>query len=147
MAMDIHLKEVEKIVRNDKRKKWQADPRIKTYFKAGSSESAEQLNEQNVRYFEIYYRKSLVGDIKVFMTTEDQDHNRAQVMILVGEPIAPGIGTRAIELLAQQLKNSYHSIYCLVNRYNIASIKILKKNLFKIKDFLGTDVLLVRKLN
>jgi RimJ/RimL family protein N-acetyltransferase len=142
----LEVKPVTGIKDTDQRKRWQADPRISRYFQSGTSPVTEDSREQNTEYYEIYLDDALVGDIKLFMEEEDIAHNRIQLMILIGEPKIRGIGTEAIKKVLLFLQGRYASVYCVVNRYNIASIKMLQKNNFRIEDFRGSDVVLLHTL-
>jgi RimJ/RimL family protein N-acetyltransferase len=132
---------------NDQRRKWREDPRINRYFTTDPLVAKGESQELEPSYFEIYHDGKLVGDIKVFQLEKDVEKDQAQVVILIGEPVIRGIGTEAIALLIGAIRDRYASIYCLVNRYNIASIKMLQHNGFKIRDFRGNEVRLSRRLS
>jgi RimJ/RimL family protein N-acetyltransferase len=147
--MDVYLKQIQDFVRNKTRDKWLADPLIKKFLSFGSAFQSKTFFEKPafVQNFEIYLDKNLIGDIKVFGTKTDIKKHIAQLLMVLGESRDKGVGTKALELLLDKLKGMYDSVYCNVNRYNIASIKMLRKNGFRIKRFIGNDVVLYKRLS
>lgn len=146
--MNVRLKQIQEFVRNKTREKWLVDPLIKNFLSFGSNPPSKTLFEKPafVQNFEIYLDKKLIGDIKVFGNSKDIKKRVAQVLIVLGESRGMGVGTKALELLLETLKEMYGAVYCNVNRYNIASIKMLRKNGFRIKRFIGNEVVLHKSL-
>ena len=147
--MEVYLKQIQEFVKNKTREKWLNDPLVKKFLAFGSMIPSKVVFEKPsfVQNFEIYLDKKLVGDIKVFGDKKDIKKRLAQVLIVLGESRGLGIGTKALELLLERLKEMYDAVYCNVNRYNIASIKMLRKNGFRIKRFVGNEVVLYKKLS
>ena len=147
--MDVRLKQIQEFVKNKTREKWLEDPLIKKFLSFGANFPAKPFFDKPafVQNFEIYLDKKLIGDIKVFGNTKDIKKRFAQVLIVLGESRGNGVGTKALELLLETLKEMYDAVYCNVNRYNIASIKMLRKNGFRIKRFIGSEVVLYKRLS
>jgi RimJ/RimL family protein N-acetyltransferase len=57
-----------------------------------------------------------------------------------------GIGTQALKLLIDKLKYSYNTVYCIIQRKNIASLKILKRNKFQVENLENDTIRLSRNL-
>ena len=57
-----------------------------------------------------------------------------------------GIGKAALKLLIEKLRESYRSIYCIIQKSNIASLKMLKYNGFQIEKFEDDQIRLSREL-
>jgi RimJ/RimL family protein N-acetyltransferase len=146
--MNIQLKETVEFTSNKSRNKWMADPHIGKYldFSGDSQENSQLEKALFVTNYEIYNGKKLVGDIKVFGYKEDQIKRMAQFLIVLGEQRNKGIGTIAIALLLEKLRKKYISVYCYVNRYNLASIRMLQKNGFLIKNLKSNEVILYKTL-
>ena len=146
--MNVHIKQIQDFVKNQTREKWLADPLVKKFLSFSSNFPSNTLFEKPafVQNFEIYLDKKLIGDIKVFGDKKDIKKCVAQVLLILGESRGKGIGTKAIELLLEKLRGMYDAVYCNVNRYNIASIKMLRKNGFRIKRFVGNEVVLYKRL-
>jgi RimJ/RimL family protein N-acetyltransferase len=149
--MELQLKETKELVTNHERESWLNDPQINEYVMlrdAGSisgEENGSSLTNFN-RYYEIFNNDEHVGDIKVFYDTEDDIFNkRAQILMVVGER-NQGIGTQALELLFDRLKDNYNSVYCIIQRSNVASLKILKRNNFQIESLSNYTIRLSRNL-
>ncbi|NOG47313.1 MAG: GNAT family N-acetyltransferase [Calditrichaeota bacterium] len=136
-------------MKNQTREKWLNDPLVKKFLSFGSSFSSSPLFEKPafVQNFEIYLDKKLIGDIKVFGNNKDIKKHIAQVLMVLGESRGKGVGTKALELLLDSIKGMYDAVYCNVNRYNIASIKMLRKNGFRIKRLVGNEVVLYKTLS
>ena len=149
--MILHLKETKELQTNEERDSWVSDPQIKEYVElrdAGSinlDEDNSSLTNFN-RYYEIYKNDEHVGDIKVFYDSEDDIFNkRAQILMVVGER-SQGIGTQALDLLIEELQDNYDSVYCIIQRTNIASLKILKRNMFNVETLDNYTLRLTRNL-
>ncbi len=147
--MEVYLKQIQEFVKNNTREKWLNDPIIKKFLSFGSNFPSKALFEKPafVQNFEVYLDKKLIGDIKVFGDKADIKKHIAQLLIVLGESRGKGVGTKALELLLEKLRGVYDAVYCNVNRYNIASIKMLRKNGFRIKRFIGNEVVLYRRLS
>ena len=99
------------------------------------------------KFYEIYETDNHVGDIKIFYETEeDIFKKRAQILMVIGDR-NKGIGTQALSILLEKLKNNYFSVYCNILRSNIASLKILKRNGFLIEKIEGDTLVLSRQLS
>jgi RimJ/RimL family protein N-acetyltransferase len=149
--MILHLKETKELQNNEERESWVSDPQIKEYVElrdAGSinlDDDNSSLTNFN-RYYEIYKNNEHVGDIKVFYDCEDDIFNkRAQILMVVGER-GQGIGTQALELLLVELKDNYESVYCIIQRTNVPSLKILKRNMFNVETLDNYTLRLTRDL-
>ena len=147
--MILHLKEKEAIDINDRRNTWLKDPSVNKYVEirdAGISDDSEFSLTNFNRYYEIYNNDVHVGDIKLFYETEDDIFNkRAQILMVVGER-SQGIGTEALRLLIKKIEKTYNSIYSIIQRTNVPSLKILKKNAFEIDAMDDYTITLVREL-
>jgi len=66
--------------------------------------------------------------------------------MVLGDNRGEGVGTKALNLLLDKMKNMFTAVYCTVNRYNIASLKMLRKNGFFIKDLKGNEFVLYKTL-
>jgi RimJ/RimL family protein N-acetyltransferase len=147
--MILHLKEKEAIDINDRRNTWLKDPSVNEYVEirdAGISDDSESSLTNFNRYYEIYNNDVHVGDIKLFYETEDDIFNkRAQILMVVGER-SQGIGTEALRLLIKKIEKTYNSIYSIIQRTNVPSLKILKKNAFEIDAMDDYTITLVREL-
>jgi RimJ/RimL family protein N-acetyltransferase len=133
--MILELKETERITSTPEREEWFRDPEVQNYLdlrdKPDPDEDGQTLTHFR-RYFEIYNEGRHVGDIKIFYANEeDIFKKRAQILMIVGERNS-GIGTQAIKLLLQKINGFYQSVYCQVLRSNLASLKILKRNGFRV---------------
>jgi RimJ/RimL family protein N-acetyltransferase len=146
--MDVYLKQIQEFVKNKSREKWLNDPLVKKFLAFGANfpSSLKFDKPAFAQNFEIYLDKKLIGDIKVFGNMKDIKKHVAQLLIVLGESRGKGIGSKAIELLMEKLKGMYDAVYCNVNRYNIASIKMLRKNGFRIKKIIGNEVVLYKRL-
>jgi RimJ/RimL family protein N-acetyltransferase len=149
--MILQLKETKELQTNEERESWVSDPQIKEYVElrdAGSinlDQDNSSLTNFN-RYYEIFKNDEHVGDIKVFYDCEDDIFNkRAQILMVVGER-GQGIGTQALDLLLAELKENYDSVYCIIQRTNIASLKILKRNKFTVETLDNYTLRLTRAL-
>ena len=149
IGMDVKIKEIQEFVINKTREKWLSDPLIKRFlgYKHDSSvNSASEYPAFSLNY-EIYLGKKLIGDIKVFGTKKDLKKKMAQILVVLGEARGKGLGSQAVSSLLEKLKDMYKTVYCNVNRYNTASIKMLRKNGFLIKDIKGSDVIFYKRLS
>jgi RimJ/RimL family protein N-acetyltransferase len=148
--MILELKETEQITLTPERNQWYNDPGVQDYLifrDHAAPEDEEQTLTHFRRYYEIYQEGRHVGDIKIFYANEeDIFKKRAQILMVVGERNI-GIGTKAINLLLQKIKGIYQSVYCQVLRSNIASLKILKRNGFRIDRMDGDKLELSIELN
>ena len=149
--MILHLIEKNDIQTNEERESWFNDPQIKEYVELrdagsiGKDEIETSLTNFN-RYYEIYNNNRHVGDIKAFYETEDDIFNKhVQILMVVGNR-NQGIGTQALKLLIDKLKDSYNTIYCIIQRKNIASLKILKRNKFQVENLENDTIRLSRNL-
>jgi RimJ/RimL family protein N-acetyltransferase len=148
--MNLNIKETDHLNLTGQREEWREDPIIKNYIYFQESnpvtmDSQALTNFQ--RFYEIYERDQLVGDIKIFYETEeDIMQKRGQLLMVIGNK-SNGIGTRALHMLLDMVKNTYDSIYCHILRSNIASLKMLKRNGFQIEKIEGDDLLLSKSLN
>jgi len=147
--MDVRIEQIQEFVKNKTREKWLSDPLIKKFLSFGSNFPAKPIFEKPafVQNFEIYLDTKLIGDIKVFGNKKDIKKHVAQVLMVLGESRGKGIGTQALEILLEKLRGMYDAVYCNVNRYNIASIKMLRKNGFRIKKLIGNEVILYKRLS
>ena len=149
--MILHLIEKDDIQTNEERESWFSDPQIKEYVELrdagsiGKDEIETSLTNFN-RYYEIYNNNRHVGDIKTFYETEDDIFNKhVQILMVVGNR-NQGIGTQALKLLIDKLKDSYNTVYCIIQRKNIASLKILKRNKFQVENLENDTIRLSRNL-
>ena len=58
-----------------------------------------------------------------------------------------GIGTNALHMLLERVKDTYNSVYCYILKSNIASLKMLKRNGFQINKIDGDNLLLTKTLH
>jgi len=134
--MTIQIKETQYIDSSTDRLRWIRDPEIQSYVTlqdVGNSDRTANTLPNFQRYYEIFYQDEHVGDIKVYYDCEaDIFDQRAQILMVVGER-NQGIGTEALRLLIREIKDYYRSVYCIIDRTNIASLKILKRNGFSIE--------------
>jgi len=146
--MEVYLKQIQNFVINKTREKWILDPLIRRFVDFKPDFSMDDLFEKPAfcQNFEIYLDSDLIGDIKVFGDKKDLKKKAAQILIVLGEARGKGIGTQALNLLLEKINKMYNAVYCNVNRYNIASIKMLRKNGFSIKNLKGNEVILYKKL-
>lgn len=145
--MEVRLKRIKQFVKNTTREKWLLDPIVKKFLHYNDeNEQSSSWKPAFIHNFEIYTGRKLIGDIKVFGTNNDLKKKVAQILIVIGENRGEGVGTKAINLLLGKLKNMFNVVYCTVNRYNIASLKMLRKNGFFIKDLKGNEFILYKPL-
>lgn len=147
--MDVRLKEIKEFAKNKTREKWLNDPLVRRFLNIKEDFKTNTLIEKpafTINY-EIYLGKKLIGDIKVFGNNIDLKKRMAQILVVLGEARGKGIGSRVMAELLEKLKNIYKTVYCNVNRYNVASIKMLQKNGFLIKDIRGSDVIFYKRLS
>jgi RimJ/RimL family protein N-acetyltransferase len=148
--MNLNLKEAVHIDFISQRKEWIEDPEINKYIYF--QETHPEQKDSNAltdfqRYYEVYDRDKLVGDIKIFYETEtDILQKRAQLLMIIGER-NNGIGTSALKILLEKIKNSYNSVYCQILKSNLASLKMLKNNGFQIEGIDGEELTLAKNLN
>lgn len=148
--MDLNLKEAAKIDYTPERKEWTEDPEINKYIYF--QESHPNQNDSNAltdfqRYYEVYNRDKLVGDIKIFYETEtDILLKRGQLLMVIGER-NHGIGTSALKLLLEKVKDSYNCVYCQILKSNLASLRMLKSNGFHVEEIQGEELTLSKNLN
>ena len=149
-VIDIHLKETSRLQFNHERKQWIDDPYISQYVYFSQDTTPEDLENSLAsfnKYYEIYEGDQLVGDIKVFYENEEDIFlKRAQILMVISKR-SQGIGTRALKMLLEQLKGCYNSVYCRINRNNIASLKMVKNNGFLVEDWDDEELVLVRHLD
>jgi len=147
--MQIELIEQKTIKPTITRRKWLEDAVINKYLLLEDTVSVKDgkntlTNFQ--KYYEIYAGDRHVGDIKVFYETEDDIfEKRAQLLMIVGER-NQGIGKSALKILLEKLTDSYKSVYCIIHRSNIASLKMLKHNGFQIEKLEDHQIRLNRSL-
>lgn len=136
--MFLHLKEAKSIQETAERKSWVKDPEINKYLVLRDKPNANPANDYLTnfeKYYEIYELGKHVGDIKIFYETEeDIFQKRAQIIMVIGNRNR-GIGSNAMNLLLHKVKDEYKSVYCIIDRSNIPSLKILKRNGFQIERF------------
>lgn len=145
--MEVRLKKIKEFVKNNTREKWLVDPFISRFIHHDADKKQPDSNKPSFMHnFEIYLGKKLIGDIKVFGDEKDTRMGMARILIVLGEKRGEGIGTTAINLLLEQLKKMFSAVYCNVNRYNLASLKMLRKNGFFIQDLKGNDFILYKTL-
>ena len=145
--MEVRLKRIKQFVKNTTREKWLLDPIVKKFLHHDNeNEESSSWKPAFIHNFEIYTGRKLIGDIKVFGNDGDFKNRVAQILIVVGENRGEGVGTKAINLLLGKLKDMFNAVYCNVNRYNIASLKMLRKNGFFIKDLKGNEFVLYKPL-
>ena len=148
--MDLGLKETEQINYTSQRKEWTQDPEINKYIYF--QETQPEQKDSNAltdfqRYYEVYDRDKLVGDIKIFYKNEtDILQKRGQLLMIIGER-NNGIGSTALKLLLEKIKDSYNSVYCQILRTNVASLKMLKNNGFQVEEIEGDELTLTKCLN
>jgi RimJ/RimL family protein N-acetyltransferase len=146
-GMEVQLKKIRQFVKNSTREKWLLDPIIKRFLNSDyNKETGNTWKPAFIHNFEIYSGKKLIGDIKVFGSDSDFKKKVAQILIVIGENRGQGVGTKAIAMLLEKLKDMFGAVYCNVNRYNIASLKMLRKNGFFIKDLKGNEFVLYKPL-
>ena len=150
MNMDLDLKETQQIDDTSQRQKWIEDPEINKYIYFQETQSEQKDTNALTdfqRYYEVYDRDKLVGDIKIFYETEtDILQKRGQLLMIIGER-NNGIGTSALKMLLEKIKNSYNSVYCQILRSNVASLKMLKNNGFYVEGIEGNELTLTKHLN
>ena len=148
--MDLNLKETQEIELTQPRKEWTQDPEINQYiFFQETKPDRTDLNALTDfhRYYEVYERDKLVGDIKIFYENEtDILQKRAQLLMIIGER-NNSIGTNALKMLLEEIKESYNSVYCQILKSNIASLKMLKNNGFIVEAINGDELVLSKHLN
>ena len=150
LNMDLDLKEAVNIDYTPEREQWIEDPEIKKYIYF--QETQPEQKDSNAltdfqRYYEVYDRDKLVGDIKIFYETEtDILQKRCQLLMIIGER-NNGIGTSALKLLLEKIKNSYNCVYCQILKSNLASLKMLKNNGFHVEEIQGEELILSKDLN
>jgi len=147
--MLLDLKEASNIQVTSERKSWIKDPKINRYLvlrdkPPRNNKKAHLTNFE--KYYEIYEVDRHVGDIKVFYETEEDIlKERAQILMVVGKR-NHGIGTNALHLLLDRVKGKYKSVYCIIDRSNIASLKMLKRNGFEVDKLERNKVILTKLL-
>lgn len=145
--MEVRLKQIQEFVKNKTREKWLLDPIIRKFFDNDSDKKViDSWKPAFIQNFEIYLDKKLIGDIKVFGNTKDIKKRAAQILMVLGDERGHGIGSKALGMLLEKLKDMFSTVYCTVNRYNIASLKMLRKNGFFIKDLKGNEFVLYKPL-
>ena len=149
ISVQLQLVEQKSIEPTRTRRDWQKDPVVNKYLKFEDGVSLKDGANQLInfqKYYEIYDHERHVGDIKVFYENEeDIFEQRAQLLMIVGERNR-GIGKAALKLLLEKLQAAYRSVYCIIHRSNIASLKMLKSNGFQIEDLNEDNLRLSRKL-
>jgi RimJ/RimL family protein N-acetyltransferase len=150
LNMDLNLKETVQIDYTSQRKEWIEDPEINKYIYFQETQAKHKDTNALTdfhRYYEVYDRDKLIGDIKIFYETEtDILQKRGQLLMIIGER-NNGIGTTALKMLLEKIKDSYNSVYCQILRSNIASLKILKNNGFQVEGIEGEELTLSKYLN
>lgn len=148
--MLINLKEAGSIQVTPERKSWIQDSQISKYLVLRDKPKTDPKKDfltNFEKFYEVYELDKHVGDIKVFYETEeDIFKQRAQIIMVIGKR-NNGIGSNALKLLLKRLKDEYQSLYCLIDRSNIASLKILKRNGFQIDKFERDKVRLSHQLS
>jgi RimJ/RimL family protein N-acetyltransferase len=148
--MLINLKEAGSIQKTPERKSWVQDSQISKYLvlrDKPKTDHQKDLLTNFEKFYEVYELDKHVGDIKVFYETEeDIFKQRAQIIMVIGKR-NNGIGSNALKLLLKKVKDEYQSLYCLIDRSNIASLKILKRNGFQIDRFERDKVRLSHQLS
>tara|TARA_B100001057_G_C22867389_1_gene957172 strand:- start:2652 stop:3176 length:525 start_codon:yes stop_codon:yes gene_type:complete len=95
----------------------------------------EKLKKKNNLLFKIEYQGVFVGVIEI--GSIDFDNENCELMYFLGNKKlwSKGIGTKCINLAIKYIKNNMRlkKVYAGCNNRNKASIKILKKNQFKIE--------------
>ncbi len=142
--MDVYIKSTKKGIMDKQRIQWSRDPAVKRFVTLTPNTPTDTVSPASgfVRYYEIYQKKKRVGDIRIFGNREDIKKNVAQLLIVLGEKRGCGIGTRAVSLVLEQIKGAYKAVYCRVNRYNIASIRMLRRNGFVFRNLVGNEFIL-----
>ncbi len=147
--MQIELIEQKRIEPTSTRRKWLNDPEVSKYLFLDENVSLQDganLLKNFQKYYEIYEGDRHVGDIKVFYETEeDIFEKRAQILMIVGER-SQGIGKSALKILLEKLRESYSNVYCIIQRSNVASLKMLKHNGFIIEKLKDQNIRLSRPL-
>jgi RimJ/RimL family protein N-acetyltransferase len=148
--MLINLKEAGSIQVTPERKSWVRDSQISKYLILRDKPKTDPKKDfltNFEKFYEVYELDKHVGDIKVFYETEeDIFKHRAQIIMVIGKR-NNGIGSNALKLLLEKVKDEYQSLYCLIDRSNIASLKILKRNGFQIDKFERDKVRLSHQLS
>ena len=148
--MSIHIKEVDQFYISDQRYSWLKDDEIDRYIGFGDDlkpGKTYKLNSKKERHFEIYFEDSLAGDIR-FLYNSDQDkrEKRAEFIIIIGKRNR-GLGSLALPIIINEVKNYYSCIYCYIHKSNFRSVKLMKKNGFIVSDIEGSELLLELELN
>jgi RimJ/RimL family protein N-acetyltransferase len=147
--MLLDLREAASIQATAQRKSWVKDPQVNQYLVLRDKPPRKKRNPNLTnfeKFYEIYELEKHVGDIKVFYETEEDILNkRAQILMVVGKR-NHGIGTKALNILLDRMKEKYNSVYCVINRSNIASLKMLKRTGFEIEKLDRNKVILSRPL-
>jgi len=141
--MKISIKKTDVLVADERREAWSRDPLIRRFLNFGR-ESAEPCftRPEFIHHFEIYLKNRLVGDVKVFGDRKDSKKNIAQLIVVLGESRGMGVGSRAVGMVVERFQGIYKAIYCRVNRYNLNSIRMLRRNGFVFKNLVGNEFIL-----
>jgi len=144
-GMDVYVKATDDNRLDTQRMRWSLDPAVRRFVALQTEDDTPTDRPVFIRYFEIYQKKRRVGDIRIFGDKNDEKRNMAQLLIVLGEKRGLGIGTRAVSLVLDQLRDVYRGIYCRVNRYNLASIRMLRRNGFVFRNLVGNEFILERR--
>jgi predicted acetyltransferase len=117
--MLLDLREAASIQATAQRKSWVKDPQVNQYLVLRDKPPRKKRNPNLTnfeKFYEIYELEKHVGDIKVFYETEEDILNkRAQILMVVGKR-NHGIGTKALNILLDRMKEKYNSVYCVINQ-------------------------------
>ncbi len=141
--MDITIKKTEEAPVDERRRVWSRDPLIRRFLSWGHQEEGKDSSRPEfIHHFEVYLKNRLVGDVRVFGDRGDMKKNMAQLIVVLGESRGMGVGSRAVGLVLERFRGIYKAIYCRVNRYNIASIRMLRQNGFIFNNLVGNEFIL-----
>ncbi|HED09515.1 MAG TPA: GNAT family N-acetyltransferase [Caldithrix abyssi] len=141
--MNITIKKTDILSAHERREAWSRDPLIRRFLNFGrESVQAGFTRPEFIHHFEIYLKNRLVGDVKVFGDQKDRKKNIAQLIVVLGESRGMGIGSKAVGMVVERFQGIYKAIYCRVNRYNLTSIRMLRRNGFVFKNLVGNEFIL-----
>ncbi len=141
--MNISIKKTDAFSADERREAWSRDPQVRRFLNFGTETGEARFScPEFIHHFEIYLKNRLVGDVKVFGDRRDLKKNMAQLIVVLGESRGMGIGSKAVGMVVERFQGIYNAIYCRVNRYNLTSIRMLRRNGFVFKNLVGNEFIL-----